>query len=58
MFMDNVPLKYFEMQPTATHWHNTLVLMDVELINKPSWENVVPNALSEKDEYINIRRNF
>jgi hypothetical protein len=58
MFMDNVSLKYFEMQPMATYWHNTLALMDVELIHKPGWDNVVPNALSQKDEYINTRRNY
>lgn len=58
MFTDNVSLKYFQMQPTATHWHNTLALMDVELIHNPSWDNVVLDALSQKDEYINTIRKF
>ncbi len=33
------------------HWHNTLALMDMELICKTSQNNVVPNTLSYKEEY-------
>jgi len=32
-------------------WHNTLMLLDVELIHKPRRDNVVPNALSRKEEF-------
>jgi hypothetical protein len=38
VFMDNVSLKYFETQPKALtkqlKWHDTLVLLDMELIHK------------------------
>jgi hypothetical protein len=55
VFTNNVSLKYFETQPKATikqlHWHDTLALMDTELIHKPSIDNVVPDALNCKDEY-------
>jgi len=30
--------------------------MDVELIHKLGWHNVVLDALSQKDEYINTKR--
>jgi hypothetical protein len=54
-FTNNVSLKYFETQLEAMTkqlcWHNTLALMDIELIHKPSKHNVVPNALSHKEEY-------
>jgi hypothetical protein len=33
------------------HWHNTLALMDIELIHKPSINNVMPHVLSCKEEY-------
>jgi hypothetical protein len=43
------------MQPKATtkwlQWHDTLVLMDIELIHKSGKANVVPNALSQKEKY-------
>jgi hypothetical protein len=31
-------------------WHDTLALLDVELIHKPGWDNVVPDALSKKEK--------
>jgi hypothetical protein len=53
--MDNVSLRYFETQPRATtkqlQWHDTLALMDIELIHKPNKNNVMPNAFSRKKEY-------
>jgi hypothetical protein len=55
VFMKNIPLKYFETQPKASMkqliWHDTLVLLDVQLIHKPGWDNIVPNALSMKEEF-------
>ncbi len=32
-------------------WHDTLALLDVELIHKPRWDNVVFDALSKKEEF-------
>jgi hypothetical protein len=32
-------------------WNDTLALLDVELIHKLGWYNVVPNALSQKEEF-------
>ena len=55
VFTDNVSLGYFETQPKVTakqlRWNDTLVLMNVDLIHKPGKDNVVPDALSRKDEY-------
>jgi hypothetical protein len=33
------------------HWHDNLALMDIELIHKLDKDNVVPYALSHKEEY-------
>jgi hypothetical protein len=33
------------------HWHNTLAFMDIEFIHKSSKDNMVPYALSHKEEY-------
>jgi hypothetical protein len=48
-------LKYFETQPKALtkqlRWHNTLALLDVELIHKLGHDNVVPDVLSKKEEF-------
>lgn len=53
--MNNVSLRYFETQPRATTkqlcWHDTLALMDIELIHKPNKDNVVLDALNCKEEY-------
>jgi hypothetical protein len=55
VFTDNVSLKYFESQAKVTakqlRWYDTLALMNVDLIHKPGKENVVPDALSRKDEF-------
>jgi hypothetical protein len=52
--MDNVSSKYFETQLKAStkqlKWHDTLVLLDVELIHKPIWDNVLPNALNRQED--------
>ncbi len=46
---------YFETQSKASanklKWHDTLALLDVELIHKPRWDNIIPNALSRKEEF-------
>ncbi|KAL2629296.1 hypothetical protein R1flu_013982 [Riccia fluitans] len=53
---DNISLKYFEtmdrVTPKQLRWHDTLALMDVELIHKPGKENIVPDALSRKEEFM------
>jgi hypothetical protein len=55
VFTNNVTLKYFETQPrTSTkqlRWHDTLALLHVELIHKPGRDNIIPNALSKKEEF-------
>jgi hypothetical protein len=54
VFTDNVSLQYFEMQlraPTKQlKWHDTLALLDVELIHKSGQDIVVLNALNRKEE--------
>jgi hypothetical protein len=55
-FMDNVSLTYFKTQQKAStkqlRWHDSLTLLDVELIHKPCQDNiVVSNALSRKEEF-------
>ena len=39
------------MTAKQLRWYDTLALMNVDLIHKPGKENVVPDALSRKDEY-------
>lgn len=55
VFTDNVSLWHFETGLKALveqlRWHDTLALLDVELIQKPGWDNVVPDALSRKEEF-------
>ncbi|KAL3688559.1 hypothetical protein R1sor_014868 [Riccia sorocarpa] len=56
VYTDNISLKYFEtmdrVTPKLLRWHDTLALMDVEFIHKPGRDNVVPDALSRKEEYM------
>ena len=58
VYTDNVSLRYFETQPRVTakqlRWNDTLVLMNVDLIHKPGKDNIVPDALSRKDEYKSV----
>ena len=55
VYTDNVSLKYFETQAQMSakqlRWHDTLALMNVDLIHKPGRDNVVPDALSRKEEF-------
>jgi hypothetical protein len=52
VFIDNIFLKYFERASTKQlKWHDTLALLDMELIHKQGWDNVVPNALNRKEEF-------
>ncbi len=48
-------MKYFETQPRAStkhmRLHDKFVLLDVELIHKPSWDNIVFDALSWKEKF-------
>jgi hypothetical protein len=53
--MDNISLEYLKTQLMVLmkqlRWHDTLALLDAELIHKPSWDNVVPDALGRKKNY-------
>jgi hypothetical protein len=44
-----VSLRYLETQPRASakqlQWHDTLALVNIELIHKNGKNNVVPNAI-------------
>jgi hypothetical protein len=46
---------YFEAQLKAMtkqlDWHDTLALMDIELIHRPNKNNVVLGALNHKEGY-------
>lgn len=32
-------------------WHGALALLDVELIHKLGWNNIIPNALSKNEKF-------
>jgi hypothetical protein len=55
VYTDNVSLKYIETQMQVSaeslRWHDTFALMDVELIHKPGYDNVVPDALNGWEEF-------
>jgi hypothetical protein len=55
VYTNNISLRYFETQPKASmkhlKWHNTLALLDVELIHKLGWDNVVPHVMIRKKEF-------
>jgi hypothetical protein len=55
VYTDDIFLQYFEMQPRAStkqlKWHDTLALLDVELIHKLRQDNVVHDSLSRKKEF-------
>ena len=55
VYTDNVSLKYFEIQAQVRakqlRWHDTLALMNVDLIHKPGSDNVVSDALSRREEF-------
>lgn len=54
VYIDNVSLKYFETQIEMSvkqlMWEDILALMNVDLIHKPSRDNIVTNALSRQEE--------
>ncbi len=39
------------LQRNKLRWHDILALLDVELIHKPRWDNVVPDALNRKEKF-------
>jgi hypothetical protein len=55
VFTNNVSLKYFEIQLMAStkqlKLHNTLALLDVEMIHKLGLDNVVLDTLNRKEEF-------
>lgn len=54
--MDNISLKYLDSKLHATpkelRWYDTIISMDVDLIHKPGRDNLVPDALSRREELI------
>ena len=54
VYMNNVILMYFEIQTQVSAkklwWHDTLALMNVELIHIPIHDNVVLDALNKREE--------
>ena len=54
VYMDNVSVRYFETQPKITpkqwRWTDVLACFNVDLIHKSGRDNVVPDALSRRQE--------
>ena len=54
VYTDNVSVRYFETQPKITpkqwRWADVLACFNVDLIHKPRWDNVGPDALSRRHE--------
>ena len=54
VYTDNGLMRYFEMQPKIMpkqwRWADVLVCFNVDLIHKPGRDNVVPDALSRRQE--------
>ena len=54
VYTDNVSVRYFEAQPKITpkqwRWADVLACFNVDLIHKPGRDNVVPDALSRRQE--------
>ena len=59
VFTDKISLKYFDPKAQATpeelRWYDTIISIDVELIHKPGWNNLVSDALSRRKELITSR---
>lgn len=58
VFTDNITLKYLESKRVITskelRWYDVLLSMNVELIHKFGRENLVPDALSRKEEHMSL----
>ncbi len=54
VWTDNVTLKYFTTQPKLSskqvRWQDTLALFNVDIRHKLGKENIVPDALSRKQQ--------
>lgn len=54
--MDNIWLKYLDTKAQAIlqelHWCDTIIFMDVEYLHKLGPDNLLPNALSRREELI------
>ena len=59
VYTDNVSLKYLDSKAQATpkelRWYDTIISMDVKLIHKPRRDNLVPDALSRREEFLTPR---
>ena len=59
VFTDNISPKYLDSKAHATpkelKWYNTIISMDVELIYQPGRDNLVPDALSRREELLTSR---
>lgn len=59
VYTENISLKYLISKEQASskelRLHNVIVLMDVKLIHKLSKDNLVPNSLSKKEEFMIVK---
>ena len=59
VFTDNIFLKYLDSKLHASakelRWYDTIISMDVELIHKLGRDNLVPDALSRREELLTPR---
>jgi hypothetical protein len=58
VFTDNISIKYLDTKAQASQkelrWYDVIVGSNVVLIHKPGRNNVVPDALSRKEEYLDL----
>jgi hypothetical protein len=58
VFTDNMSIKYLDTKAQASQkelrWYDVIVGSNVVLIHKPGRDNVVPDALSRKEEYLDL----
>jgi hypothetical protein len=58
VFTYNISIKYLGTKAQASHkelrWYDTIVGSNVVLIHKLGRDNIVPDALSRKEEYLDL----
>jgi hypothetical protein len=58
VFTDNISIKYLDTKAQTSQkelrWYDTIVGSNVVLIHKLGCNNIVPNALSRKEEYLDL----
>ena len=59
VYTDIISLKYLDSKaqaiPKELRWYDTIISMDVKLIHKPGRDNLVPDALSRREEFLTPR---